>query len=254
MQLKLKRLLSYTATLALFLTLGTAQIASAITGHREFACTDGTTALSTAAGKDSKGHPQVAVTCKSGASILYLNYDGHQPTAVDATCPGDQNIGTEVDTPNAPTSKYIFYCVIINGLGDHATATRTNSTPTIKVAAATASTKCADGTEPPKKGDLTSCAVQTVSDPALNNTKCPTVSKCDLVQGYINPFINFLAALVGVAVVISIVIGGIQYSSSGGDPAKAAAAKNRIRNAIVALVAFFFLYALLNFLIPGGLL
>jgi hypothetical protein len=74
------------------------------------------------------------------------------------------------------------------------------------------------------------------------------------VQGYINPFINFLAALVGVAVVISIVIGGIQYSSSGGDPAKAAAAKNRIRNAIVALVAFFFLYALLNFLIPGGLL
>jgi hypothetical protein len=124
----------------------------------------------------------------------------------------------------------------------------------VKVAAAPAAGKCADGTDPPKKGDVTSCPAQTVSDPALNNTKCPTVAKCDLVQGYINPFINFLAALVGVAVVISIVIGGIQYSSSGGDPAKAAAAKNRIRNAIVALVAFFFLYALLNFLIPGGLL
>lgn len=79
------------------------------------------------------------------------------------------------------------------------------------------------------------------------------VSKCDLVTKYIQPFVNFLAALVGVGVVVSIVIGGIQYSSSAGDPSKVTAAKKRIFNAIVALITFLFLYALLNFLIPGGL-
>lgn len=90
-------------------------------------------------------------------------------------------------------------------------------------------------------------------DPAVNGGNCSSVQHCDLISKYINPFINFLAALVGVAVVISIVIGGIQYGSSAGDPAKVTAAKNRIRNAIIALVTFLLLYALLNFLIPGGL-
>jgi hypothetical protein len=83
---------------------------------------------------------------------------------------------------------------------------------------------------------------------------CSNLTQCSLIYSYVDPFIDFLAALVGVAVVVSIVIGGIQYSSSAGDPGKASAAKNRIRNAIIALVTFLLLYAMLNFLIPGGLI
>jgi hypothetical protein len=90
-------------------------------------------------------------------------------------------------------------------------------------------------------------------DPAASNNKCATLDKCDLMTKYINPLIQLLAALVGVAVVASIIIGGIQYSSSSGDPQRTSAAKARIRNAIIALVTFIFLYALLNFLVPGGL-
>lgn len=82
---------------------------------------------------------------------------------------------------------------------------------------------------------------------------CKSLSKCDLMETYVNPLIKVLAALVGVVVVISIIIGGIQYSSSAGDPQAAQAAQKRIRNAIIALVVFIFLYALLNFLVPGGL-
>ncbi len=92
------------------------------------------------------------------------------------------------------------------------------------------------------------------TDCATVGGDCSDVSKCDLITKYVNPFINFLAALVGVAVVASIIIGGIQYGSSAGDPQKVGAAKNRIRNAIIALITFMFLYALLNFLIPGGLI
>lgn len=90
-------------------------------------------------------------------------------------------------------------------------------------------------------------------DPALNGGKCANLNACDLLTTYVNPAIRFLTAFVGIGVTIAIVYGGIEYGSSAGDPAKAAAGKNRIRNALVALLGFFFLYALLNFLIPGGI-
>lgn len=90
-------------------------------------------------------------------------------------------------------------------------------------------------------------------DTAATSGNCASVSKCDLITKYINPFIKFISALFGLIVVISIIIGGIQYGSSAGDPQKAAAARNRIRNAIIALVTYIFLLSLLNFLIPGGL-
>jgi hypothetical protein len=88
---------------------------------------------------------------------------------------------------------------------------------------------------------------------AALGSACPNISSCDLITKYVDPFINFLAILVGIGVVTSIIIGGIQYSSSAGDPGKASAAKNRIRDAIIALVTFLLLYGMLNFLIPGGL-
>lgn len=73
-----------------------------------------------------------------------------------------------------------------------------------------------------------------------------------LIKNYVNPAVAFLAALAGVAVVISVIVGAIQYSSAGGDPSKVSAARNRIVEAVVALLAFLFLYAFLNFLLPGG--
>lgn len=86
------------------------------------------------------------------------------------------------------------------------------------------------------------------ADPSLS-ADC---GDCGLVEKYGVPFLNFLGAIVGLVVTISIVVGGIQYSSSADDPKKLAAAKERIRNAVIALVAFLFLFALLQWLVPGG--
>lgn len=86
----------------------------------------------------------------------------------------------------------------------------------------------------------------------LKETKKEQSGLTCLVKNYINPAVAFLAALAGVAVVISVIIGAIQYSSAGGDPGKVTAARNRIVESIVALLAFLFLYAFLNFLLPGG--
>jgi hypothetical protein len=74
----------------------------------------------------------------------------------------------------------------------------------------------------------------------------------DLFKTYVNPFIAFLSFAVGLAVVIGVIIGGMQYITSAGDPQKAATGKRHIWNAIIAMLVYLFLFALLNFLIPGG--
>lgn len=86
-------------------------------------------------------------------------------------------------------------------------------------------------------------------DPALNCID--NRDKCDLVKKYVNPIINFLTALVGIAVTIGIISGGIRYASASDDPQKAGAAKKQISNAILALVTLLILYALVRWLTPN---
>lgn len=81
-----------------------------------------------------------------------------------------------------------------------------------------------------------------------------TDANCNLVTKYVNPLIKLLSGLAGVAVVIGIIVGGIEYASSAGDPQKVSKAKTHIRNSIIALLVFFFLWAGLTFLLPGGLI
>ncbi len=69
---------------------------------------------------------------------------------------------------------------------------------------------------------------------------------------YLLLFINILSALVGVAIAASIIYGGIQYSSAGGDPQKVSAAKRRIFGAVIALAVYTFMFAFLQYIVPGG--
>ncbi len=70
----------------------------------------------------------------------------------------------------------------------------------------------------------------------------------------INTFISFLSVIVGIACAFGIIIGGIEYSMSGGDPKKAASGKDHITKAVIAVVLFGFLYTFLQFIVPGGFL
>lgn len=66
--------------------------------------------------------------------------------------------------------------------------------------------------------------------------------------------IRFLSAGVGLVIVGSVIVAGIQYSASNGDPQAVSKAKARISSTLLALIIFIFGYALLNYLIPGGFL
>lgn len=65
-------------------------------------------------------------------------------------------------------------------------------------------------------------------------------------------FIDLLSAAVGVVVIGSIIVGGIMYSASHGDPQLVAKARSRIINAVIAFVAYIFVYAFIQWVIPGG--
>ncbi len=96
------------------------------------------------------------------------------------------------------------------------------------------------------------CSKTDCSDPAADpKAKCNR-DGCDLVDKYINPTIKLLSGIVGLIAAISLIAGGIQYSAAGGDPQKISAAKNRISKTILALVAYMFLFAFLQFIVPGG--
>ncbi len=86
---------------------------------------------------------------------------------------------------------------------------------------------------------------------------CPYGSEASgtdcLFAKYINPTVKLLSVAAGIAVVIGIIMGGIQYSASAGDPQKAAQAKGKITKALFGLIAFLFLYSALQFFSPGGI-
>lgn len=70
----------------------------------------------------------------------------------------------------------------------------------------------------------------------------------------INIIITFLSAIVGVVVVGALIWGGIQYMTAGDNPQAVSAAKQRIINALLALIAYLLTSAFLQWLIPGGVI
>ncbi len=80
------------------------------------------------------------------------------------------------------------------------------------------------------------------------------LGNCNILEQYLNPIINAFTIVVILAVVISMVIGGIQYSTSADQPGAQAAARRRIINAVIAMICFSFLWAFLQWIVPGGIL
>lgn len=65
--------------------------------------------------------------------------------------------------------------------------------------------------------------------------------------------LNWAAGAVVVVVLVGILYGAIMYASAGGKEDQVKKAIGIIRNAIIALILYFAMYAILQYLIPGGL-
>lgn len=82
------------------------------------------------------------------------------------------------------------------------------------------------------------------------NGKTSNVSIRDLAI----EIIRFLSVGVGIAVVGGIAYGGITYSMAQGNPSGTQKAIAIITNSIVGLMLYLLMFALLQFLVPGGVL
>lgn len=73
------------------------------------------------------------------------------------------------------------------------------------------------------------------------------------IYGVLGKILDWLAMGVAIAVVIGIIYGAIMYMTAGGNEGQAKNAIGIIRNALIALILYFAMYSILNFIIPGGL-
>jgi hypothetical protein len=85
--------------------------------------------------------------------------------------------------------------------------------------------------------------------PCVDNT-----SNGGAIIVYLIFILKLLGGAVGIVIVLMLVIAGIQYITSVGDPGRIKAAKDRIVGAMTALLLFVTMFAILNFLVPGGIL
>lgn len=82
----------------------------------------------------------------------------------------------------------------------------------------------------------------------------------DEYDGALNPIVDvafaifrFLSAGVGLIVIGSVIVAGIQYTTSRGNPQATQAAIKRMTSAVIGLIIFMFIFSIANFLIPGGM-
>jgi type IV secretory pathway VirB2 component (pilin) len=90
---------------------------------------------------------------------------------------------------------------------------------------------------------LMNLAVTLVGGGEVDNV--PTLSSGEVLQNGL----NIVYGLAGIVAVITIIIGGILYTTSAGDSGNITKAKNLITYAVVGLVIVFAAFAITNFVI-----
>lgn len=111
-------------------------------------------------------------------------------------------------------------------------------------------------------------AVAVAASLALANTQQVLAAQCGNItvaidagcRGSDNPIIAYLAGIltvlgvmVGVVVVAAIAAGGIMYATARGSQSQAEKAIEIIRNAVIGLLLYLGMFAIIQFIIPGGL-
>ncbi len=116
----------------------------------------------------------------------------------------------------------------------------------------------AHGCDPATQQEI-SIAIQDPNDPTGQTmTNCVPKSSTTIsgnpIIGLLRTLIQFLAAGIGIALAGGIIFGGIVYMTARANPQQVQKAEEIIRNAIIGIALYVFMFAILNFLIPGGIL
>jgi ABC-type maltose transport system permease subunit len=105
--------------------------------------------------------------------------------------------------------------------------------------------------------NLTAPETLTQEEQQVRDYRCDPANPDACIQDnpiirWLNILINLVAGIVGVGAVLMIIWAGIQYTTARDNAQAVAAAKQKIINVVIGIAAFMFLYAFLNWLVPGG--
>jgi hypothetical protein len=118
----------------------------------------------------------------------------------------------------------------------------------IKIASAADICYPAGGTGPPSPEACDSVGASEPIDPNAS----PTTSGSKAIDRVVNTLVGTVTAITGIVIVLSIIIGAIQYMTASDNSGQIAAAKKRIGMSILALFMFLFTFAILQWIVPGG--
>lgn len=106
---------------------------------------------------------------------------------------------------------------------------------------------------PPSSPGNNGCGVDTAIIKCDPNTTTKGGTTGNGIWALLIIAINILSAGVGIAAVGGIVYGSILYTTAGGSSEQTKKAIDFIRNVVIGVIAYAVMFALLNFIIPGGL-
>ncbi|MBQ2638398.1 hypothetical protein IJF89_01835 [Candidatus Saccharibacteria bacterium] len=92
------------------------------------------------------------------------------------------------------------------------------------------------------------CTIPGGAQAGIDATKGSFGTRTELTTT-VTSIINGILYVIGILAVVMVIIGGIQYTTSGGDSAAVTKAKNTILYGIVGLVIALLAYAIVNFVI-----
>ncbi len=72
------------------------------------------------------------------------------------------------------------------------------------------------------------------------------------ISGLLKIVFNVLVYGIGAAAVLGVLIAGIQYMTARDNESQVAAAKKRLYEVVIGLIAWAAMFTILNWLIPGG--
>ena len=104
------------------------------------------------------------------------------------------------------------------------------------------------------EGNFQQCGTDASGDPIYVAIGVDCDPNENPIISYATAIINFLAGIVGVVVAIMVAVAGVQYITSRGRPDQIEIAKKKLTNALIALGTYLLLYAILQWIIPGGAL
>ena len=90
-----------------------------------------------------------------------------------------------------------------------------------------------------------------MSDSDTSIIKCGNYEGGKGIKCLLKIVVTVLTYGIGILGVVGMMISGIQYITSSGDPAKMTKAKNRILQIVIGLIIYAVMWAALNFLVPG---